>query len=305
MPNIWTHILFCEELLDTIDAPASYKQQEAYLNLGAQGPDPFFYHNFWPWMKNKKVNNIGTLLHTKKCGDFLMNLITDAANGDDQTKAYVFGFITHHILDRNTHPYIHYRAGYSGNKHQKLEVIIDTLLMDQFRNLKTWKAPVYKEIDSGRKLHSSIHTLLHENISKQFPDALEGVPKNYILDSYKDMKLALRVLFDPYGWKNLLFAPLVSSFSHQPVKKDIDFLNNQQSTWYHPATNESKKSSFLQLYEAGRAEGIEIMSEVVSFLEKPSPQKKERLRILIGDISYDTGEPLEFNYMNLYCAPIV
>ncbi len=59
-----------------------------------------------------------------------MDLIERAKNRDDQVRAFVFGFITHHILDRNTHPYIHYRAGYEGNDHQKLEVFIDTLMME-------------------------------------------------------------------------------------------------------------------------------------------------------------------------------
>src|SRR5699024_11620976 len=74
---------------------------------------------------------------TKHCGPFLIDLIQVAKQRDKQMKAYVFGFITHHLLDRSTHPYIHYRAGYEGSKHQKLEVQIDTLMMEKYHRLKT------------------------------------------------------------------------------------------------------------------------------------------------------------------------
>lgn len=130
MPNIWTHMLFCEEAADKMERPDAFLQHEAAMKLGAQGPDPFFYYSFWPWTREKPVNQMGLVLHQQKCGDFLMDLIERAKNRDDQVRAFVFGFITHHILDRNTHPYIHYRAGYEGNDHQKLEVFIDTLMME-------------------------------------------------------------------------------------------------------------------------------------------------------------------------------
>lgn len=42
MPNIWTHLLFCEELITTLENPAHYTEFQAHTNIGAQGPDPFF-----------------------------------------------------------------------------------------------------------------------------------------------------------------------------------------------------------------------------------------------------------------------
>ncbi|MFZ3577332.1 zinc dependent phospholipase C family protein [Virgibacillus sp. DJP39] len=304
MPNIWTHMLFCEDVVDTIDNPTPFFQHEAYMKLGAQGPDPFFYHNFWPWVKDHSVGEIGTALHTRKCGDFLIDLITAATNMDSHVKAYVFGFATHHILDRNAHPYIHYRAGYEGNKHQELEVLIDTVMMEKFHNMKTWKAHVFKEIDVGFSLDKDIIELLHSTIKKHYPEVVKE-SNVYIQKSYRDMKLALKILSDPYGWKNKLLKSLVSSFSHQPINNDIDYLNEKEVTWNHPATNEPSSQSFMELYENSRAEGIEILNVVLLFWRNPTDERKHQLRNLIGDLSYDTGKPLELNLSNKYSDPIV
>ncbi|WP_077623164.1 zinc dependent phospholipase C family protein [Sediminibacillus massiliensis] len=303
MPNIWTHMLFCEELIDNIGQSSPIARQEKHLNLGAQGPDPFFYHNFWPWKKEQKVNEVGSLLHTEKCGDFMMDLIISANNYTNQTKAYVFGFVTHHILDRNTHPYIHYKAGFEGNKHQLFEVIIDTLLMERFRSFKTWKAPVYKEIDVGKKLDSEICELMHESISRHY--IIQEESTQYIQESYRDMKRALRVLYDPYGWKNAVLSSFISSFSHQPIRQNKDYLNDNKDPWFHPATKEPSKESFIQLFDKAKHEGEEIMKVVIDYWQSPSPSKESKLRTLVRNVSYDTGKELTLGLTNRYCEPIV
>ncbi|AIF42684.1 zinc dependent phospholipase C family protein [Virgibacillus sp. SK37] len=303
MPNIWTHILFCEEVADAVKKPYPFSKYENYMKLGAQGPDPFFYHNFWPWIKEGPVQEIGNLLHTEKCGDFLVDLITSAKNKSEHIKAYVYGFITHHILDRNTHPYIHYRAGYDGNKHQKLEVIIDTLLMEKYHNLKTWKSPVYKEIDVGLSLDRELCDFLDEAIRRNYSQ-IKQESHRYIQKSYRDMKLALRLLSDPYGWKNVLFSNLISSFSHQPIQNKKDYLNMKNKTWNHPATNERFTDSFMDLYSQAKAEGFEILSEVQRYWNNKDTSSKY-LHELIGDISYDTGKPLSLQLENRYAEPIV
>ncbi|QTM98595.1 hypothetical protein ERJ70_04360 [Sediminibacillus dalangtanensis] len=305
MPNSWTHILFCEEIADSLTEENPFMQQDAYMKIGAQGPDPFFYHNFWPWKKSSPVNQIGTLLHTEKCGDFLIDLITEARDKTLAVQAYVFGFATHHILDRNAHPYIHYKAGYQGSNHQRLEIIIDTLVGEKMRHLKTWKAPVHKELDTGRRLGKDVAGLLTKLISKHYPDLSEDLGSEYVESAYRDMKRALRLLYDPYGWKNALFPSLVSAFSHRPVTDRADFLNESGSTWYHPATQEPSRESFWQLFEQARLEGIEIMNEVVGYWNSPSESTKEKLRTLIDNISYDTGKALHLGLTNQYSDPIV
>lgn len=304
MPNIWTHILFCEDVVDAVKKPYPFSQYENLMKLGAQGPDPFFYYNFWPWIKEEPVHEIGMAMHKKECGAFLMDMIVSAKEMSAGVQAYVAGFVTHHVLDRNTHPYIHYRAGYDGNNHQKLEVIIDTIMMKKYHNLKSWKAPVYKEIDVGRSLDKDVLSLLYENINKHYP-ALHKDSAKYIQKSYRDMKLALKILADPYGWKNVLLGSLISAYSHRPVIDKVDYLNLNETTWHHPATNEPCNKSFIALYNQGRAEGIAILTEVQNYWNHHSIEAEQTLRELIDNISYDTGKPLFLNLTNKYSDPIV
>ncbi|MCD5324933.1 MULTISPECIES: zinc dependent phospholipase C family protein [Pontibacillus] len=305
MPNIWTHILFAEDIMDGIKAQGEFQTTGNYVNLGAQGPDPFFYHNFWPWKKDESINKIGNVLHHEACGPFLIDLIAGASELNQSTKAYVLGFVTHHILDRNTHPFIHYFAGYEKNKHQKLEVIIDTIMMERFRHLKTWKTPVYREIDVGPALDVELTAFLTQKISFFFPQVVSSIPADFVHAAYQDMKRAFRVLYDPYGWKNALLGQLVSSFSHQPIASNKDFLNTEHRTWYHSATNEPRSESFLDLYEEARREGLEICSEILLYWEEPTDEGLEKISSLIQNISYDTGKPVSENAVNQYSNPIV
>ncbi len=304
MPNVWTHILFCEEVVDAVPKLHPFSQHESYMKLGAQGPDPFFYYNFWPWVKEEPVHEIGVALHTEHCGAFLMDLIENAKENCSEVKAFVVGFITHHVLDRNTHPYIHYRAGYEGSNHQRLEIRIDTLMMEKYHNLKTWKTPIYKEIDLGRKLDANIISLLSQAINKFFPK-LKRDNDAYIQKAYRDMLRALRILADPSGIKNRLMGSLISAYSHQPVKDNADYLNLNKTIWMHPATKEAIDKSFIELYNESRVEGIDIITEVQNYWNEGSKYSKQKLEKLIGNISYDTGKSLELNLKNKYCNPII
>lgn len=295
MPNIWTHMLFCEDVSDAVGKTTSLLKNEMYMRLGAQGLDPFFYYNFWPWIKNEPVREIGALLHTKACGPFLIDLVIAAKKMDLETKEYVFGFVTHHILDRITHPFIHYHAGYEENNQQKLAVKIDTLMMQRHHNLKTWKTPVYKEIDIGYVMKKEIVVLIHETIKKHFPEINKNSTR-YIQKAYRDMKLALKLLADPYGWKNKLFSQSISAYSHQPIKHAKDYLNLNGNMWYHPATNEPSTKSFIDLYEQARAKGIEIMTEIVNYWS--TEQNEGYIVQLIYNISKDTASLVTANSQN-------
>ncbi|GIO25662.1 zinc dependent phospholipase C family protein [Ornithinibacillus bavariensis] len=303
MPNIWTHMLFCEDMLDAISKPENIPSRSYILNLGAQGPDPFFYYNFWPWIKDASIPNIGNLLHRKKCGDFLMDIIVSAKDSSTEIKSYVFGFVTHHILDRIAHPFINYYAGYEGNNHSKYEIIIDTLMMERYKNLKTWKTPVYKEILLNKQQKNEIANFLYQAIRKHYPEVTES-SSSYIKKAFKDMKLALMILSDPYGWKNKLLKKVISAFSHQPITNHKDYLNLEHQTWYHPATKKPSTKSFIDLYEQARIEGIEIMKKVIDYWYN-NGTSREDLEGLIGDISYDTGLPLKLKLENQYSEPIL
>lgn len=304
MPNIWTHILFVDQLCKNLHRDDLLQTSSPTLHMGAQGPDPFFYHNFLPFLPDKKVADLGMTLHTENCGSFLLAMIEQGKNEKHVLQSYTLGFVSHHILDRHTHPYIHYHAGYVGNKHQELEVLIDTMMLKRERSMKSWKNPVHKEIKVGTHVHL-IADLLHVLMIKHFPSVADRYNKKVIYQSLLHIQAAQRVLYDPWKWKNKWFGTLVSSFSHQPIFENRDYLNEDRKEWRHPATNEKRCESFLDLYKRALEEGHQLFQYIFKYWEDGSPETLEVIENIIGNVSYDTGESLEHKWTNRYSRPIV
>ncbi|HEX6923658.1 MAG TPA: zinc dependent phospholipase C family protein [Bacillales bacterium] len=308
MPNVWTHIYFGEDVADKSSYSVPSEDVKSYFRLGAQGPDPFFYHNFWPWKKEKKVAEIGGKIHRDSCGAFLMEMIRHGfrKSSDFYLQAYILGFLTHHILDRNAHPYIIYRSGNEDHKHQRLECIIDTLLMEELRGIKTWKTPVYEEIDIGRHLYPPIQDMLTVLIEKFYPETASTMPANYIDDAYQDMLKALKVLFDPLGWKNKAFKNQMSAFSYQKVIDDNDYLNREHQTWFHPADNSEKHNeSFDDLLKNAEREGIRILTAVLDYWNNGQEHSCEGIEKELQNLAYDTGKDCTLSIENQYFDPIL
>lgn len=264
MPSIWTNILFSEEVIDSINNP--YAKYDDFMKLGAQGPHFFSYHNFWH-KNNNPLHKIGHDLYTKNYKNFIMDLILASKDQRKQVQAFVIGYVTHYVLSRNTYPYIVYYANEAECDNTKLEIMIDTLMMDKYYNLKTWKNQVYKEIDVGKHLHQDIQQLLSKTMKRYYPQ-VDALPSTYIQKAYRDMKLALKVFSDPYGWKSLLLKPFHSFYSYRPIKGKKDYLNLGGNTWYHPDTNKPSNKSFIELYNKSRIEGIEMVTEIENFWQE-------------------------------------
>lgn len=308
MPNVWTHIYFGEDVAEKAGYSFPSDDVKPYFRLGTQGPDPFFYHNFWPWKKEKPVAKIGSKIHGESCGPFLMEMIQYGfrQSSDFYLQAYILGFVTHHILDRNAHPYIIYRSGNEDHKHQRLEVIIDTLLMEELRGVKTWKTPVYKKIDIGKHLYEPIEEMLTVMIEEFFPKVAREMPTNYVDQSYQDMIKALRALYDPVGWKNKYFKNQVSAFSYRKVTDEKDYLNRKRTIWYHPTdSSEIHNESFEDLLNVAEREGVRIVSAILDYWNNREEHSYEGIKKEIGNFAYDTGKDCTLEIENQYFDPIL
>ncbi|MFC4617590.1 zinc dependent phospholipase C family protein [Camelliibacillus cellulosilyticus] len=308
MPNVWTHIDFAERVLAELGCLPSQQRLRTYLRLGAQGPDPFFYHRFWPWVKEKPAAAVGDKIHDEACGSFLMDMIERGAKEEenDALRWYILGFITHHLLDRNAHPYINYRSGPEGAKHQELEFTIDTLWMAEKRQLKTWRVSVYKEIDVGAHLDASICVLLEDLVAKHFPDLASKMPEGYVDESYRDMVRALRFLQKFAGRKSRWLPADISALVFKPIDSDVDFLNRKRTLWFDPTNNDvSFNNSFDDLFEQAKREALEIVPNVLQYWETANLEMLSVIREQLGNISYSTGKDCALGLKNLYYDPIL
>ncbi|MFD1735089.1 zinc dependent phospholipase C family protein [Bacillus salitolerans] len=307
MPNVWTHILFGNKVIERAELHNMVEDVRTYFQLGTQGPDPFFYHNYWPW-KSKPVTLIGERIHYEQCGPFLMKMIQHGYENKSDSKllAYILGFVTHHLLDRNTHPYIIYRSGNEENRHQKLEIIIDTILMKRWKNIDTYKVPVYKEIYIGPTLYNPIRSMLSKLIQDTFPKEADTMPADYVNKSYQYMIHALKVLHDPLGWKNRILKKRISPFSYQKNVEDKDYLNEQKTEWLHP-TNEDEASvdCFLTLFQNAEKEGVDILTLIWNYWHTGEPECLKTISEKLGNLSYDTGKDCTLMLENRYFKPIL
>ena len=308
MPNIWTHIDFAEEVTKELDWKPGNVDEGAYLRLGAQGPDPFFYFRFWPWIKEKPAVEVGDKIHNESCGPFLQDLILFVRNDFDNTllKAYVLGFVTHHLLDRNAHPYINYRSGNEGRKHQELEFTIDTIWMEERRHIKTWKTPVYKEIDVGPKLDQSVESVMETTIAKHFPSLAGKMPHGYVDEAYRDMIKAQKVLSKFAGRKSRWLPQDIGALVFKPIDSNIDFLNRNKIEWVDPTNSQEKyKESFDELFDHAKAEASELLPEIIRFWNTGDDETWDNIVTLLGNISYSTGKDCSLGLVNKFFEPIL
>ncbi len=304
MPNIWTHKIFAERIAEK--ARLDFTKYHKVFTFGAQGPDPFFYHHFWPWKKKHSFDWIGSKLHSEHCGLFLIEMIKYVKQHPDDwlLKSYVFGFISHHILDRNAHPYIHFKAGNDGKRHTYLEVLIDTLLMKHYYKIDTWRTPVYPQIDIGYDLPSSIQNMLVHLLKEVHEIDISNL-NQVINQSYQDMKGALNFLYDPNGIKKRLLGKQVSFYTYAKEIPNKDILNVNHNDWLHP-TNEKEVStdSFFDILQRAEEEGVEIFQAIENYLTGMEADI-QLVEQLIGDISYDTGKACDPTIKLTFFEPII
>lgn len=330
MPNIWTHLIFGRELLHKLDKMELIESQTNgnIFNLGCQGPDFLFYHNFLPWKKGKQLSELGSRIHHEKCGPFLLEMMDFARNrlhaGCQQSAfpskggghilrqplaVYTLGFLTHHVLDRNMHPYIYYKSGFKKWDHQRFEVIMDTLMAKKFLGIETWKTPVWKQFDVGSELPDGVAAMFEKITGKVFPDAVSGITSSDWSQAYRDMISAQKLFHDPTGVKRILTANQIEPLMYKKKNAPLDYLNEAKQAWNHPVSKaETYNTSVWDLWEQALADGEAVLQHAFSFLTAEKGAAADefiKLASVVGDISYDTGKPSNSGLQNQFVNPIL
>lgn len=319
MPNIWMHIEYGRRLKDELHAYSPFKdglsEHTLLYQLGCQGPDLLYYHGFLPWTLDAGASRLGDLMHSRSCGGVLMEfwdrLLLLPPQERGPAAAYFAGFLTHHLLDRNLHPYINWKSGYKHRDHQRFEIALDTVFIEWLNGRNTWENPGWKEIDAGKALPSSVADILHATACAYYPE-MAKFPKRCWQEAYRDMVLAQKLLFDPNGWKKkIIRGPNAGLFYRKlsPAEEKLDYLNERNTPWRHSALySEVRTESVPELWDQALAEGRTLMTALAEWLQADSRaeayKKREHFRLKLGDRSYDTGKDCGSNLINQYAEPI-
>lgn len=205
MPDLWTHIIGGDMVIKKIEDRALYEllvENRKYFNFGTQGPDFFFYNDFWPWIKDKKGPDIGSKLHEKKQAEFLVNafeLLKEKEGNKNYPFAvsYFMGVITHFLLDKHIHEIIDKKTK-NGVEHKRFELELDCLLVKKYFNKECYKLNPSAYIKTEDELNSLIVDIYYYNITKLHDHYLHI---NLINNSYQNMLKVHDIFYSPFKVK--------------------------------------------------------------------------------------------------------
>ncbi|MCI3919964.1 zinc dependent phospholipase C family protein [Paenibacillus sp. TRM 82003] len=308
MPNVWTHSIYGELLLDrlglrgwtTVDPAAG-----ALFRFGCQGPDPLFYHRFYPWMKTASAasDRLGGVLHKRRCGPFLRAMLQSCAGAEptDPRVVYALGWLAHHTLDRVAHPYVFARQGNRRRDHQRLEVALDTIVAEHLRRIDTARVPLAPTLDAGARLPDGVATLVENAIRATYPELGDTPPIEGLWQrSYRDMLTALRLFHDPRGVKRVLTAGAIEPFAPGRRRDPDDAANDARTPWTPPAEPEkTSRETFWDVWESALADGERVLGAAAAWViaanaARPADSEKQTaawnaFHEALGDRSYETG----------------
>jgi len=311
MPHVWSHLIFGDEAMKVVGRQEAIG--DAFLrrvfHLGCQGPDMLFYHRFWLGPLAGVLPSLAGNIHRSRCGDFLLAMV-DLAVGraaDDPVVVYTAGFLTHHVLDRNMHPFVFYRSGFRKWNHQRLEVALDALVVRRKLGLEAWKTPLAERIDVGGRLPDGVAEMWHALVNRIYPEPAAGLSPKVWHEAYRDMKRALRLFHDPWGVKRILTLGRTAPMTFRRRYPPLDYANEAHAVWRHPAVpEETHTESWWELWAVALEDARSVLEKAFAYLERGGDVSgRAALAEAIGDVGYDTGKPCGGGYVIRYAEPIL
>lgn len=307
MPNIITHTIFAEKVLNAL-SDNKYKtmienHKEEFL-IGANGPDFLFFHDIFPlWKKqNKKIPKIGSKIHANNINLFYQSAINvyyyqEESVQKEAMASYIIGHYLHWQLDSIMHPYVVYCSGFgektSSGNHHRFESMMDTMLLKHYWH-KTIKD--FKTYEIAKRSKYSVDV-----ISKIYIPCVKACLNKDILKSEIEQALiewekAQKRLYDPSGIK-FFFIQQIEKMIRQPwaisgsmvlVKEDTihDICNLQHNFYRHPCTGEEANDSVYDLFD----KAIEnAMIAIPLLYDALDTNHCDSLLHFIDDVSYNNG----------------
>ncbi|MGO4543299.1 zinc dependent phospholipase C family protein [Paenibacillus sp. 2TAB23] len=310
MPNVWAHFIFGQLVLERLGESEllQLKEHKNMFNLGCQGPDFLFYHRFFPWQRSAALNRLGTEMHNISCGPVLVELL-DSVNGrkacpksPDPSILYTLGFVLHHILDRNLHPYVFSKSGFRKWDHQRFEIMMDTIIARELWGVETWKTAVWEYVDINGSFPSPVLDAFESIVSNYYSDLASMIEREDFNQASRDFIAAQRLFHDPTGLKRALTFGQIEPFVFKKEPFPFDVLNVAEEPWLDPVNGTAyNHKSAWSLWEDAILDGIEVIQAILVWLrahEGPQLTKEDRSSVrelreqaitLISNRSYETG----------------
>lgn len=320
MPALITHDIFAKEVYKRLDQKIIDKisREKIIYQTFAQSHDYLFYYKSLNHKKNKKINFLGKIAHRRKTQDYFFNIIRFIKKyhleNYQPDVAYLFGSITHYILDSTCHPLIFYKTGIYNPKeketykykglHSLMERNIDAIYYKKYYDKDLNSCNISKEIIMNPKLSIDLITLINKAYEETYNEKNVGL---YYKRGIANGKL-LYTLFinDKKGHKYNLYN-CIDAITHNrfgylhcystSLKTEKKYLNLEHKTWNHPSIKEKTYNySFDDLFN----QSIDKCLKVINAVYKVLYENKDinTLLDIIPNISYGTGLCLDKNKPN-------
>ncbi|MCG8512959.1 MAG: zinc dependent phospholipase C family protein [Halanaerobiales bacterium] len=289
MPDLWTHIIGGDKILQGLDREwqETVNAYQSYFHLGCQGPDFFFYNDFWPWIRDKKGPKAGVKIQLERIDQLFLvasQYFKDLKASADFPlfTAYFTGFLAHYVLDKHIHPLIRRKDRGKPILHKKLEILIDCYFFNKEWGKEAYQFSPVEAIDCSSVLPQVIIDYYITILSK-----VHDYPANidFINQSYRNMKKILGIFYCPHIYKRIGFSLL-----NCLIPVDITALIYPRRPDYNSLSGQEWQEVNL-LFAQAVQEGIELIKGVQQYLNNSFT--KDQLTVLFPNISFEgiVGKP--------------
>ena len=299
MADIYMHARLTEELIKELD----YDIDLNIALLGSQGPDPLYY------IQTKTYHDIANYIHRHETRKFFQTMVTYIKQHYNKTtKSFLFGFLSHYVMDQWLHPYVYYHTGvYKKDKqethhmrglHLKFERSIDCLLIQKELQIPSRKLNLTKKYFPLKSVPNDVSDLMRYTLKTEFKlketedmydrsvKTMYRVLKYMVTDRF-GIKKQIYKLIDVFDRKSDMFKQDISFFRHL---EKYDFHNDKRNTWYHPLSNVPTNQSVEMLFSEAKSAAKQLITNTIAYLEGT---KEIALEDIFLNHSYNTGMDCE------------
>ena len=314
MPSITTHHIFGIEVYKNLKEKNILKNDLLIYQTFTQSHDYLYYYTF-DFKNAKKIKNLGSKGHHEKTQEYIINIIKNIKKNNlsehGPAIAYLYGVITHYVLDSTCHPYIFYKTGvyrkhdknthkYLGG-HTHIEKQLDAYYYKKYFNKDYKYCNINKEIIKNPIFSNELTNLITASYKETYNiDNIGNIYQKCIKDAKIIMSLRSN---DRFGIKKGLyrFIDLITRnkfhlkyYSTHINKIEKTFLNEDRQTWHHPSNKEiTYNYSFEDLFNLSLKKTISIIEDVNQYLY--DRKDLEELKESIPNVDYSTGFDLDKN----------
>lgn len=278
-----------------------------YLKTFGEGPDILYFYRYGRSGKAKRIRELASTTHKYNTRSFFIHLITyiktHHLEKNGEVLAFLYGYITHYVMDSTMHPFVNSFASHIKDKqmrkesHTEIERFLDGYMIENRLGIKTKDYKAYKDCFNIKKMSKELIDTINYTYEKTYHKKNIG---SIYLGGIKELKFYFWFFrYDPYGIKKTFYRILdlitpktflkTKHFSYFiTIDKQSNYLNHEKKKWKHPKDKTLVyHSSFEDLYQEALKKAVDMIEEVNLVLE--NKKDLDYLNQIFLNISYSTG----------------